>query len=274
MSNPKEVSFFQDSMDFKPNPNYEKGWAWYQQAFLHYAGESLVGDATPSYSDRSRSPLTAGRIYKFNPEMKLIYMVRDPLQRQISAWKMQWAFGISKASNWRRETQWALEGFDAWLEKQRDAKQWDVCRYSFQLQAYRDYFSEDQILISFLEEWKTNKMAEVSRIMEFLGLDPTLWDSSVEESANRAADRSIERNWYSRLRKQRLVKFVSAYLPRFLKQKASQKIGRVSASPPPIDLESSVVQEFMKYVQKDLIQDEPFKTTGQSLWKIKDSVKP
>ena len=269
MSNPKEVSFFQDSMDYKPNPNYEKGWAWYQQAFLHYAGESLVGDATPSYSDRSRSPLTAGRVYKFNPEMKLIYMVRDPLQRQISAWKMQWDVGISGGENWRRETQWALEGFDGWMEKQRDAGQWDECRYSFQIQAYRDFFSEDQILISFLEDWKVDKLTEVSRIMNFLGLDPALWDSSVQERANRGADRTIESRLYSRLRKISLLKFAASYSPRILKQTLRQKIGQISASPPSVDIESSIVKEFLKRIDEDLKTAEPFKTTGRCLWNIK-----
>lgn len=56
MSRLKEVSFFQDTIDFEPNPNYEKGWEWYQKAFSHYNGEPIVGEATPSYADRSRSP--------------------------------------------------------------------------------------------------------------------------------------------------------------------------------------------------------------------------
>ncbi len=253
MSRPKEVSFFQDTMDFMPNPNYEKGWDWYQKAFAHYNGESLVGEATPSYSDRSRSPNTAKRIFDFNLDMKIIYMVRDPLERQISAWKMQWVLGRGRSKPWRREYQWAIEGFESWIKKQRDAGQWDVCRYEFQLEAYREQFQDTQILVSILEDWREDKDAEVSRIMNFLRLDPALWDRSIKESANRGEDRTIERRWFKHLSRQPLLRRAAEYAPAALKQTVSKKLGRVEASPPPIDLNSQIVTEFLDYVSEDCL---------------------
>ncbi len=266
MSRPKEVSFFQDTMDFKSNPNYEKGWEWYQKAFGHYAGEPVVGEATPSYSDRSRSPNTAKRIHEFNPGMKIIYMVRDPLERQISGWKMQWAFGKGKATPWRLEYQWALEGFETWMRKQREAGQWDVCRYAFQLQAYRDLFPEEQILVSFLEHWKDKKREEVSRILRFLNLDPEKWDPTAKESANRGSDRSIERPWFRQIRQTALIRTASGIFPGSIRRFASRRIGKINVEPPSIDRKAPIVAEFLKFVRDDCACAEPFRSCGRNIW--------
>jgi hypothetical protein len=262
MGRPKEVCFFQDTMDFKPNSNYDMGWEWYQKAFSHYQGESVVGEATPSYSDRSRSPNTARRIAEFNPEMKIIYMVRDPLERQLSAWKMQWSHGMRNLHPDRREDKWAIKGFSYWLEHQRDAGQWDMCRYSYQLAAYREFFSDSQILVSFLEDWKQDKKKEVVRILDFLQLDPKCWDSSQQEAANRAGDRTIEKSWYRRLRSNPIVRGMSVMLPAVLKVRLFKALGESRAKPPEPDLSAAIVREFLSDVGSDVNLGEPFRSAG------------
>jgi hypothetical protein len=184
MSRPKEVNFFCDTIDYLPNnPNYEKGWAWYQNAFSHYQGESAIGEATPFYSSRTRSPNTARHIYEFNPDMKIIYMVRDPIKRQISAWKMHYDFGFHKAAKPNREYDWAVDGIDYWMEQQRDSGQWDECRYGYQLAAYEQYFAQQNILVTFLEDWINAKQAEVERILKFLELSPQTCQSIIKKTA-------------------------------------------------------------------------------------------
>lgn len=268
MGRPKEVCFFQDTMDFEINPNFEKGWEWYQKAFLHYKGEVLVGEATPSYSDRSRSPNTARRIADFNPDMKIIYMVRKPLERQISAWKMQ--YFEATAGYWpdRVETQWATRGFSYWLEHQRDAGQWDISRYGFQLEAYREYFPDESILVSFLESWITNKEAEVDRIMEFLGLDSKLWDSTQKESANRQDDRKLEKTWYRNLRNSRLARGIARAAPRRLKRELSERLGSEKAEFPEPDLTDPIVKEFVEYTESDWRSIEPFRSKSRLLCEV------
>ncbi|NJM99335.1 MAG: sulfotransferase [Phormidesmis sp. RL_2_1] len=194
MSRPKEVKFFLDTIDYKPNnPDYEKGWDWYQQAFAHYNGEAIIGEGTPNYSARTRSPNTAKRVYGFNPNMKLIYMVRNPLERQVSAWKMEYTFGQSEAFPPIPEYEWALKGLNYWMQMQREQGQWNDCCYGYQLEAYEAFFPRESICVSFLEDWKHSKDAEISRILRFLDLDPTLLPEGIQESANRGADRKISR---------------------------------------------------------------------------------
>lgn len=251
MGRPKEVCYFQDNIDFMPNTNFHLGWEWYQRAFAHYKDERVVGEATPSYSDRSRSPRTAHRIFEFNPEMKIIYMVRDPFERQLSEWKMQYFEGTNGIRPERVETQWAIEGFDSWMEKQLDAGQWSVCRYSYQIQAYRDFFAPDHIFITFLEDWKGSKASELARVFDFLDLNCNLWDDTFKENANREGDRSVERQWIKLVRRNRYAKAIATGIPCRLKKLVPKTLIRNAISLPSVDLRSSIVEHFINYISSD-----------------------
>lgn len=268
MSQPKEVSFFQDMIDFQPNPNYEKGWEWYQQAFTHYAGESVVGEATPSYSDRSRSPTTAQRIYEFNPNMKIIYMVREPLQRQISAWRMQWAEGIESIWPDRRELQWALKSFDYWMQMQRDCGQWDVCRYGYQLAAYEHFFHHENICVSFLDDWQGSKNKEIYKILNFLGLNLRSWDTKFQEQKNSNSDRIIERPFFKKIRSIQEFQFILKYIPLTWRNWMRTKSSLTRITIPPAQLANETKKEFLKYIKKDSenFLEKQFK--GISLWDV------
>lgn len=251
MSRPKEISFFQDTVDYQPNPNYEKGWEWYQKTFNHYAGEPVVGEATPSYSDRSRSPNTAKRIYLFNPNMKIVYMVRDPLRRQISGWKMQYAFGKENAFPWRREDKWALKGFDYWMQMQRDVGQWNECRYEYQLAAYESFFPRENICISFLENWKVSKKIEIETIMNFLGLEPNLWRADIQEDVNRADDRKIQRPLARKICSNTVIRLASKYFPAYFRSLAREYLVHSRLKLPDPKISASIKSEFTDYVIED-----------------------
>lgn len=251
ISNPKEVSYFQDTVDFAPNPNFEKGLDWYRKAFLHYNGEAHVGEATPSYSDRSRSPGTAKRIHQFDPKMRLIYMTRDPLERQISTWQMFYMIAKQELSLSKREYEWALKGFSYWLEMQRDVRQWDVSRYAFQLKAYQDHFPPAQILVMALEDWKVRQNEEINRAMKFLGLEPSAVKLEGTEHANRLADRTIQRPLIKQLRSVGFVRAVINRAPKSIRRIAHQKISLSKERPPEIDMHAPIVSEFVDYVFDD-----------------------
>lgn len=253
MSKPKEVSFFQDTVDFKPNPNFDKGWDWYQKAFSHYNGESVVGEATPSYSDRTRSPNTAKRIFEFNPDMKIIYMVRDPLQRQISGWKMQHAMGMANTNPGRIEGVWALDGFETWMAEQQKVRQWDECKFLYQLEAYLNYFPEENVFVSFLEDWEKRQTMVINECLTFLGLKPTSTEGEnlPTGNSNRSVDRRIERPWVRKIRGNWLAQTLTRLAPQIIKRIAVQKLvfkPVVVAEP---ETDSFIAQKFKEYVRPD-----------------------
>ncbi len=78
-SDDKEVGYF--SID----SNYKKGTDWYHQQFNTCAREQLKFEATPEYLYYSFVP---ERIKKYRSDMKFIVLLRDPVNRCYSAWKL------------------------------------------------------------------------------------------------------------------------------------------------------------------------------------------
>ncbi|RLF35719.1 MAG: sulfotransferase, partial [Thermoplasmata archaeon] len=61
--------------------NYEKGIEWYESLFEKHKKEKAVGEKSPSYFFDPKVPL---RIKKHIPDVKLIFIFRDPIKRAYS----------------------------------------------------------------------------------------------------------------------------------------------------------------------------------------------
>ena len=83
MARPKEAHFFDDDEKFVAGvPNYSA----YHRHFTFRLSASICGEATPIYlywSDAMR------RIWEYNPEMKIIALLRNPIERAWSHWRME-----------------------------------------------------------------------------------------------------------------------------------------------------------------------------------------
>lgn len=76
---PRELEFF--------NHHYEKGLAWYSEKFKEANKCKVIGEATPGYMMFVDNPeRSAERIHKDLPDVRLIALLRDPVERLISAY--------------------------------------------------------------------------------------------------------------------------------------------------------------------------------------------
>lgn len=74
----KEVNYF--------SRRYDRGAKWYLSFFKEIKAEKAIGELSPSYFTCEDSPQ---RIYDFNREMRLIFMLRHPIQRAYSHYCME-----------------------------------------------------------------------------------------------------------------------------------------------------------------------------------------
>lgn len=83
LASTKEVHFF-DTDDFfsDPQPDY----AWYHSHFNNTSSTTLSGESTPIYMYWQAA---AERIYRYNPSMKIILLLRNPIDRAYSHWNME-----------------------------------------------------------------------------------------------------------------------------------------------------------------------------------------
>jgi len=94
----KEVHFF-DSVDYNSagvGVSLPEGYRGelnhhYQKAFPNWQGQKIIGEATPIYM---YLPFVAERIHRYNPQMKLIFLLRDPVERAISHYNMELGRGL------------------------------------------------------------------------------------------------------------------------------------------------------------------------------------
>ncbi|WAR31245.1 HS3SA-like protein [Mya arenaria] len=61
--------------------NYHRGPSWYRDQMMCSTGDQITIEKAPQYMPSASAPL---RVYRMNPDMKLIVLVRDPIARAVS----------------------------------------------------------------------------------------------------------------------------------------------------------------------------------------------
>lgn len=169
MSNPKETMFFGSPKLFEKGLN-----TFHTNFFSHYHGESLIGDATPAYSNRDRHPGTPKRVFDVNPSAKIVYIVRHPLRKVESSWKMLTNLdsGLARTPEELTSGMMAREGFASYIQEPSIFENLvAVCKYSYQLKPWRELFGDHRIHVMFLEDLALCRGSEIDRLCSFLGVD-------------------------------------------------------------------------------------------------------
>nr|VFJ62252.1 MAG: Sulfotransferase domain-containing protein [Candidatus Kentron sp. DK] len=164
MADRKGVHFFDNEEYFSQGkPDYSKYHAWFSPGKSH----KLLGEATPIYMYWNESPR---RIWEYNPNMKLIVLLRDPIKRSYSHWNMQRLKNVENLSFW--------EAIKNEKERCRKALPQQHRRYSYidrglyleQLRRLWAYFTKDRVLVIKSEDLKQNPGETLSRVCNFLGI--------------------------------------------------------------------------------------------------------
>ncbi len=159
-STPKEPCFFNDDERYGSGRT-DHGWQWYESLFASTKEHTAIGEGSTDYTMREIFPNAARRIANDLPDVKLIYIVRDPIARMESVWIQ------SRASNIRRvppDFDRAIHGFPELFIASSN--------YWRQINVYRELFAEEQILVLFQEDLQTDTAAVLRRCFEFIGVDP------------------------------------------------------------------------------------------------------
>ena len=144
---------------------YRKGIDWYHSHFTDH-GEALIGEKSISYLS---SPDAAERIRQYNPAMKLVFILRNPVDRAYSHYQYCVQMGTEflpfaqalRAEGLRQK----LGGFFAtnYSYQQR-------VLYYEQLMRYYSLFPEEQIHVMIFEKFKDRPNESMSALCDFLGV--------------------------------------------------------------------------------------------------------
>jgi hypothetical protein len=169
MAGVKELDFF------VAESNWSRGVGWYRQQFAG-AGDALArGEASTLYTKFPQYTGVPERIAGVVPDVRLIYVVRDPIMRMRSHYEHRVALGAETAP-----PEVAL------LENPIYA---DYSRYALQLEQYLDHFPREQILVVTSEGLRHDRLATVRGVYEFLGVDPEISSPVLETEFYQTAQR-------------------------------------------------------------------------------------
>lgn len=139
-----------------------RSWPWYRSLFSPNAGQ-VAGEATPRYAVITRRKIAA--IRRRMPKLKIIYLLRDPIDRMWSDLAMFHDRRFGGAG-----THQVIEAADSvFLKKPQNLQH---SRYADNLRRWEEYFPRDQIFTGFLDEIASYPGTLLRRIFSFLGVDP------------------------------------------------------------------------------------------------------
>ncbi len=172
LSNPKELNFFTD--------HWEKGVAWYSSHFTEQS--HICGEASPNYSKCHLFEDVPRRMYQIMPKAKLIYIMRDPVDRMVSHYYFNCLCGL--------ETRSLSEAF----EVSPDNGYINTSKYYMQIEKFLTFYPLDQVFLISSEKLKCHPEPVLKDIFQFLGVIPEVHSPTVCPILNQSEKRK-KRNW-------------------------------------------------------------------------------
>lgn len=168
----KETNFFIQH-------RYEQlGQDWYEDLFSPAAPGQLLGEASPAYTLFPIWGRVPDRIAGVVPDAKLVYVLRDPIERMRSSWIQARSDGL--------ELRPLDEAFRHNLLYLAGSS------YAMQLEQFLRHFSLDQVLLLTSEAIEKEPGTALDQLLLFLGLDPG-WRPEIEERHNVSAGKRVLR---------------------------------------------------------------------------------
>lgn len=207
----KEPHFFSRSGD-----------AWRERLDAYHAlfgpaSGRLRAEASTSYTFLPEHPGTAERIHQYNPDARLVYLMRDPLERIVSHWL-------------HRRVRHRVRGSigDA---VEADPTYLDRSRYATQLDPYLRRFGRERVRPVVFEEYVADPAAGLAAVLEWMGLEPIgverageVVNPSVGRSYFRARPlRALARNRLLRAAARRAPQSVRRGLERRLQRRVTER---------------------------------------------------
>lgn len=152
----KELHFF-NRLDSNGRglSNYEtKGPAWYERQFADARPDQLLGEATPLYLC---DPAAPGRIQQALPKTRFIVLLRNPVSRTWSHFRMARAKGH------------LADDLDCAIRR-RDPNILGRGLYAQQLDLWMSLFPRDRFLIRFFEDLAVDPQLVLSDVSAWLGI--------------------------------------------------------------------------------------------------------
>jgi Sulfotransferase domain len=155
VSEPKELNFF------IAERNWPRGLDWYRSRLDPDAAVRV--DASPNYTAYPQHKEVPERMAATLPDARLVYIVRDPIER-IAA---HWVHNYSKGRHHGALAETILKPKTSYIDRSR---------YAMQLDRFLALYPREQLLVLENEDLRHRRAETLRKVFEFAGADPSFKD--------------------------------------------------------------------------------------------------
>ncbi|MFZ6004380.1 MAG: sulfotransferase family protein [Actinomycetota bacterium] len=172
---------------------WSNGQRWYEAQFEEAGDARARGEASPSYTMFPAFTGVPARIAELIPDVRLVYLVRHPIERMRSSY----LHGLSRGGEHRP--------IDVALV--HDLRYQTATMYGMQVQQYLRHFSREQLLVIRSEDLRDRRADTLRLVFTHLGVDPDLTSHDPHVEHHRSEHKQVPRagaramlqiGWYSR----------------------------------------------------------------------------
>ena len=214
-----------------------------------------MGESTTDYT---KSPNYSGvpeRIHDFCPDAKIIYIMRDPIERAISQywWEVQYSAEGRRMSNAILNNDWIM----------------NASNYALQLKPYIKLFGAGSVFTLTMEELQATPQETLKSIFIWLNVDPAFKLNNEFKTYNQSANRVnrvVGSGFFSHMKGTKLWEALKQLLPRKFKKSLKRLLSRPVAKneadrEDTIALLRPIMQQQVEELSKLLGRDFPEWTT-------------
>jgi hypothetical protein len=201
----KEPNFFSN------DEQYSRGAEWYTSLFSEAGESDILGEASTHYTKLPTYPQTIARMRNWLDQPRLIYVMRDPVDRLISQYMHQLSQGEIHCS--------LVQALPRYSELVA------YSRYALQLAPFIETYGKTSILPIFFERLIADPQGELERVCRFIGYGGKVqWDEELSRrnvSSERVRkfalyDLLVENPVASKLRQKLIPKAVRTKIRQYL----------------------------------------------------------
>ncbi len=194
MAAPKELNFFVKPDEcLVPQGEWDRGLGWYRQWFS--SDYPVRGESSHHYTAHPVIRGVPERAAELVPAARLIYLVRDPVERIVSHYMERRLDGF--------ESRPLEEVLTEDLENPEMNSYICRSRYALQVERWLDRYPREQLLVVPFEDLRDRRFPTLQRIFRFLGVADSFVSEGFEYNANPSLERREPRPVMAALERRR-----------------------------------------------------------------------
>lgn len=223
--------------------DYQVQYDLYRKIFADAQPQQLIGEGTTFYSAYQYDSTVCARILEHNPDIKFIFIARDPIKRIESSYREFHNSGYKFGVNTPYTLKEAMQQLPAFIED---------TRYWTRLNSFRKLIPDDRLLIVLLEDLMKNPIEVTQRCFAFLGVDKDFVIPTPDKKLNDAGEKYYDTRLLRWLRNWPRTAYRIAKTPPMRQEPFFRRLGLRKPFVAPVEWGSGVKEETIAKLKPDI----------------------